>query len=320
MHLVRDFASVVLLCGHGSRSANNPYASSLDCGACGGHSGELNARVAADLLNSADVRAGLAERGIRIPDDTRFVAALHETTTDRVELLDAEALSPVRRERVERWLAEAGEAARRERAARFGSGVEGGDALAAAERRAVDWAEPRPEWGLAGNAAFIAAPRAATRGLDLQGRTFLHDYEASLDPESEQLAGLLTAPLVVASWINLQYYASTVDNERLGSGDKTVHNVVGRLGVVCGNDADLRPGLPWQSVHDGTRFVHEPVRLTAVVAAAPEAIDRVIASSESLRALVENEWIDLFAWAPETGAILQRGARAGDWLGTEGLA
>ena len=72
---------------------------------------------------------------------------------------------------------------------------------------------------------------------------------------------ILTAPLVVASWINLQYYGSTVDNAVFGSGDKALHNVVGRQGVMLGNRSDLRPGLPWQSVHDGRDYVHEPMRL-----------------------------------------------------------
>ena len=55
---------------------------------------------------------------------------------------------------------------------------------------------------------------------------------------------LLTAPVVVANWINLQYYASTVEPDQYGSGNKLLHNVVGGdLGVFEGNRGDLRIGL-----------------------------------------------------------------------------
>ena len=65
-------------------------------------------------------------------------------------------------------------------------------------RRARDWAQTRPEWGLAGNAAFIAAPRARTRAVDLEGRAFLHDYDWRQDQEGKVLELIMTAPMVVA--------------------------------------------------------------------------------------------------------------------------
>ncbi|MGB0680911.1 MAG: putative inorganic carbon transporter subunit DabA, partial [Polyangiales bacterium] len=47
MGLVRDFAPLLLLVGHASDTTNNPHAAGLQCGACGGQSGEANARAAA---------------------------------------------------------------------------------------------------------------------------------------------------------------------------------------------------------------------------------------------------------------------------------
>ncbi len=90
----------------------------------------------------------------------------------------------------------------------------------------------------------------------------------------------MTAPMVVASWINLQYYGSTVNNRVFGSGNKVLHNVSGTIGVLEGNAGDLKVGLPWQSVHDGERFVHEPLRLNVFIEAPLDAIDGVIAKHE----------------------------------------
>jgi hypothetical protein len=117
---------------------------------------------------------------------------------------------------------------------------------------------------------------------------------------------IMTAPVVVAHWINLQYFASTVEPRRFGSGNKVLHNVVGgRLGVFEGNGGDLRIGLPLQSVHDGLRWMHEPLRLSVFIAAPREALERVIARHEVVRNLVANRWIHLFRFGEE-GEIEQR--------------
>ena len=166
---------------------------------------------------------------------------------------------------------------------------------AAVRARASDWSQVRPEWGLAGCRAFVAAPRSVTAGADLGGRAFLHSYDRHLDADDAVLRTILTAPVIVASWISLQYFASTVDNEHFGSGDKTLHNVVGRLGVLEGNGGDLRTGMPWQSVHDGERLQHEPLRLQVLVAAPPEAIAEVIAGHDHLRELCDNGWIAVYS-------------------------
>jgi uncharacterized protein YbcC (UPF0753/DUF2309 family) len=117
--------------------------------------------------------------------------------------------------------------------------------------------------------------------------------------------------MVVASWINLQYFGSAANNAAFGSGEKTLHNVVGLIGVLEGNGGDLRVGLPMQSVHDGARFVHEPLRLNVFIEAPAAEIDRVLEKHGSVRDLVENSWIHLFRIA-EDGVIL-RHVGAQDW-------
>lgn len=299
MSLVKNFARLVLVCGHGSQSANNPYASALDCGACGGHAGDVNARLAAATLNDPAVRSALAAKGIAIPADTVFLAGMHNTSTDDVVLFDLEKIPGTHLAdlvNLRSSLAKAGVAARRERAPSLGlAGVPEHKLDAAVRARATDISQVRPEWGLANNAALVAAPRSRTAGLKLDGRVFLHDYDASADAENKVLTLILCAPVVVASWINLQYYASRVDPKRYGSGNKVLHHVVGGLGVMEGNSGDLRVGLPLQSIHDGEKFVHEPRRLTVFIDVAPARIDAVLAAQPGVKQLFDHGWIHLVA-------------------------
>ena len=308
MSLTSGFARLVVLAGHGANVVNNPHASGLHCGACGGYSGEVNARLLAGLLNDPAVRSGLVGHAIDIPADTLFVAALHDTTTDAVTLYAQDCPSAAHApdlDQARTWLAAAGRIARRERALRLPRG-------AAPARRSRDWAEVRPEWGLAGCTAFIAAPRRRTAGKNLAGRAFLHDYDWTADRDFGVLELILTAPVVVASWISLQYYGSTVAPEVFGGGNKLLHNVVGGIGVVEGNGGPLRAGLPWQSVHDGEAFVHAPLRLSVCIEAPRAAMSEILRRQAGVRALFDNRWLHLFA-LDDAGRMAWRYAGDLDW-------
>ena len=294
MSLTSEFAPLVLLVGHGANVVNNPHASALHCGACGGYSGEVNARLLAGLLNDKEIRAGLELAGIVIPSETLFLGGLHDTTTDAVTLFADDPCSAEQHSAITRaqaWLAAAGAVARAERALRLPRAHSGQQVA----KRSRDWAETRPEWALAGCSAFIAAPRSRTKNKPLAGRAFLHDYNWRNDTNFGILELIMTAPVVVASWISLQYYGSTVAPAVFGGGNKLLHNVVGGIGVVEGNGGVLRAGLPWQSVFDGEKLAHEPLRLSVCIEAPREAITKILQNHPDVCALFDNRWLHLFA-------------------------
>jgi uncharacterized protein YbcC (UPF0753/DUF2309 family) len=123
---------------------------------------------------------------------------------------------------------------------------------------------------------------------------------------------IMTAPVVVASWISLQYYGSCVAPMAFGGGNKLLHNVVGGIGVLEGNGGPLRAGLPWQSVHDGDGFAHEPLRLSVCIEAPQAAMTDIIARHPGLHELFDNGWLHLFA-LDDSGRIAARYAGGLAW-------
>lgn len=309
------FAPLVLFVGHGSHSANNPFASSLDCGACAASPGRHNARMLAKLANLPDVRKALAEEhNLSIPQHTVFVGAEHNTTTDAIDIFDAQ-VPDSHRARLAQVKSDLLRAQQTATQARLGVAAH---SIALAQRKANHWAETRPEWGLAKNAGFIVAPRALTKNHNLHSRCFLHSYNWELDTTGQALEAIMQGPMVVTQWINNHYYFATVDNTTFGAGSKITHNATGKFGVVQGNGGDLKMGLPLQSLYQSdTAMYHQPLRLSVLIQAPVDRVDAILKRNASLKTLLHHAWIYLLVMDPLQHNTILRYQGDGAWVSTQ---
>ncbi len=304
MGVSKRLAPLFVLVAHGSDSLNNPHAAAYSCGACSGGNGGPNARAFAEIANRPDVRAGLREQGIVIPEDTWFVGVYHDTCSDELEYYDLELVPEALRAslaELQKGLADGIKSAAHERSRRFMSArvdMTLDQALAHVEARAVDLAQPRPELGHVTNSVCYVGRRHPTRGLYLDRRAFLVSWDSTTDPTGTRLGPLLQAVGPVGAGINLEYLFSYLDNNVYGCGSKLPHNVSALLGVMDGHASDLRTGLPRQMIE-----IHEPVRLLTVIEAEPDLLLEIVSERPVVLELIVNGWIIAVAWSPTTGKM-----------------
>ncbi|MBF0159038.1 MAG: DUF2309 domain-containing protein [Magnetococcales bacterium] len=297
--LTDRWAPLVVILGHGSSSDNNPHRSAYDCGACSGRHGGPNARLMAVMANRPQVRQLLRQRGLEIPDRTWFFGAQHDTCDESINWFDLDQLPPQWRQPLDelrRDLDKACALSAHERARKLASASLKASPEQARRHmvgRAKDFSQPRPELGHVTNAVAVIGRRALSQGLFFDRRMFLISYDPQHDDDGRIIEAILLAAGPVGAGINLEYYFSTINNDRYGCGSKVTHNLTGLLGVMEGSSSDLRTGLPRQMIE-----IHEAMRLLVIVEQRCETLTRIYQEQQEIRELVGNGWIHLAAIEP----------------------
>jgi uncharacterized protein YbcC (UPF0753/DUF2309 family) len=181
----------------------------------------VNARVFSTKANHIEVRKALHEKGIHIPEETWFLGALHDTAADQIKFYDTDKIPPALNEKHKLFSSQF-EAAldlnAQERSRRFASintKANLKQVRKEIKNRSVSLFEPRPELGHGSNALCIIGRRSITKNIFLDRRAFLNSYDYRTDPTGALLVNVISPIGPVCGGINLEYYFSRIDNQKL---------------------------------------------------------------------------------------------------------